>query len=546
MKTCIRLFSYSFLALILLSSCRSRENNHGTSLVFRYNESNGISGLDPAFARTQSLIWPVYQIFNGLVEMNDELEIVPSLARTWEISEDGRRYVFHLRTDVKFHDHPAFPGQEGRKMVAGDFVYSFNRIRDPDLLSPGRWVFSYVEKEDGFIALDDSTFQVRLIEAFTPFLGILSMPYCYVVPKEAIEFDSIRFSRYPSGTGPFKFKFWREEEKLVLVKNPIYFEKDSTGNNLPYLDAVSISFIKDKQSEFMEFLLGNLDYLSGMHPTYKDELITRSGNINPAYSNRFRIITRNYLNTEYLAFLADDSIEQARQSPLGDINLRKAINYGFDRVKMMKYLRNNIGTPALGGFVPQGIADYRPSRINGYTYDPDTAAYFLNQAGYPGGEGLQEIVLTTTSDYLDICEFIQFELRKLGIKLRIEVSTGAAFRNMVLNSNLDFFRASWIADYPDPESYLSLFYSGNFSPAGPNYTHYSDPVYDSLYRLSNKIRNRNERLEVMYIMDQMIINASVIVPLFYDQVLRIVPLNISGFESNAMNLPKLKYVRKVN
>ena len=157
---------------------------------------------------------------------------------------------------------------------------------------------------------------------------------------------------------------------------------------------------------------------------------------------------------------------------------------------------------------------------------------------------MKDIVLTTTSDYVDLCEFIQYELQKIGISLKIEISTGVAFRNKVLNSNLNFFRASWIADYPDPESYFSLFYSGNFSPSGPNYTHFSNPEYDRLYELSNQETDPSARQEMFQSMDQMIIDHSAVVPLFYDQVLRFVPLEIQGFQSNPMNLLKLKYVRK--
>lgn len=532
-----------FLLMLFFFSCANKKETQESLNVFRYNESNGISGLDPAFARSQSLIWPVNQIFNGLVQMDDQMQVIPSVASSWKISDDGKTYSFRIRQDVVFHDHPGFPNGKGRFVKASDFLYSFERILDPSLRSPGRWVFSVVD-ENGFSAPDDSTFIIRLKRPFSPFLGILCMPYCFVVPHEIAGSESQDFDRQPCGTGPFQFKLWRQEEKLVLVKNQKYFEKDSSGIVLPYLDGISIRFIKDKQSEFMEFLLGNIDFLSGVHPSYKDELITRSGKLNPAYSDRIKIISQDYLNTEYLAFLVDTSLDIVKNNPLMNTDVRKAINYGFDRVKMMKYLRNNIGSPALGGFVPYGMKGYDPMKTEGYYYHPDTVAWFLNRAGYPGGEGLEPITLTTTSDYLDLCEFIQFELQKSGIQLNIEISTGLSFRNMVQNSNLAFFRASWIADYPDPESYLSLFYSGNFSPAGPNYTHFSNPAYDSLYVLSNQINEEAERLMLLQQMDQIIMEESVIVPLYYDQVLRFVHKNIDGFSSNPMNLLKLKFVRK--
>ena len=537
------------LSLVFIYSCAETEKDSGTYNVFRYNESIGISSLDPAYARTNSQIWPVLQLYNGLVQMDDSLNVLPSIAKSWGLSKDGRVYTFLLRQDVFFHNHAAFPGDKGRTVNAYDFVYSFKRILDPGMSSPGRWVFNRLSKDnpthpEGFYAINDTIFRLELKEAFSPFLALLTIPYCYVVPWEVCEAEKENFGRNPVGTGAFQFKLWREDEKMIFVRNENYFEKDNDGNNLPYLDGVAISFIKDKQSEFMEFMLGNIDLLSGVHPSYKDELLTRSGELNPKYKNDFTLSSQPYLNTEYLAFMVDPELSDKDENPLLDINVRKAINYGFDRKKMIRYLRNNIGEPALGSIVPVGMPSYSHEKVEGYCYNPDTAKLFLAKAGYPKGIGLKSIQLTTTSDYLDLCEFIQFELQKIGIEISLELSTGAAFRNLVANSNLEFFRASWIADYPDPESYLSLFYSGNFSPNGPNYTHFYSPDFDSLYLLSNQLQDMEKRREILVQMDQMIIDSAVIVPLYYDEVLRFTPISIENFQTNPMNLLKLKSAKK--
>ena len=538
-----------FIVFTLIYSCSGSLKDNQTLNVFRYNESVGISSLDPAYARTKSQIWPVHQLFNGLVQMDNSLNVLPGIAKSWDISDDGRSYTFYLRRDVFFHNHYAFPDKKGRAVNAYDFVYSFNRILDPGMSSPGRWVFSRLshnnpENPSGFYAINDTVFKMELEEAFSPFLALLTIPYCYVVPKEVCEVEKENFGRNPIGTGPFQFKLWREDEKMIFVRNENYFEKDENGEKIPYLDGLAISFIKDKQSEFMEFMLGNIDLLSGVHPSYKDELLTRTGELNPKYVNDFRLSTQAYLNTEYLAFMVDSALSENDENPLLNSDVRKAINFGFDRVKMIRYLRNSIGEPALKSMVPFGMPSYSQESIKGFYYHPDTALYLLEKAGYPEGEGLGEIILTTTSDYLDLCEYIQFELQKIGIEINLELSTGASFRNLVANSNLDFFRASWIADYPDPESYLSLFYSGNFSPNGPNYTHFYSAEFDSLYVLSNKLQDKEHRQEILLQMDQMISDNAITVPLYYDEVLRFTPLNIEDFPTNPMNLLKLKFVRK--
>jgi peptide/nickel transport system substrate-binding protein len=141
--------------------------------------------------------------------------------------------------------------------------------------------------------------------------------------------------------------------------------------------------------------------------------------LNPKYKEKCKILSGAYLNTEYLGFLVDSSMESVNMSPLSNIFLRKAINFGFNRGKMMKYLRNNLGDPAIHGFVPPGLPGYNPSLVRGYDYSRDSALFYLEKAGYPQGIGLEELVLTTTSDYVDLCEFIQYELSLVGIKLKL-------------------------------------------------------------------------------------------------------------------------------
>lgn len=528
--------------LLNMSGCYNAAITDHAASVFRYNESKGITSLDPAYARNQTIIWPVSQLFNGLVQLDDSLNIRPAIAHSWEISTDGREYTFYLRNDVHFHPSP-YLDNDRRKVTARDFVYSFGRILDPQVASPGSWIFEHVDLEQGFVALNDTTLKIALTQPFPPFLSILAMPYCSVVPHEVVNHPQADFASRPVGTGPFLFKLWSPDEKLVLLRNNAYFETDKEGNRLPYLEAVAISFIKDKQSEFLEFLKGNLDFLSGVHAAYKDELLTRSGTLNPKYSNRIKLLTEPYLNTEYLGILqhaaeGDDHI-------LLNKNIRKAINHGFDREKMMKYLRNNLGYAATAGMVPPGLQGHLEYG-EGYNYRPDLARQLIREAGYGSGVEIPVIQLTTTSDYLDLCEYIQYELGKAGIKIELSVSTGGAFRNMVANGNLQFFRGSWIADYADAENYLALFYSANHAPAGPNYTRFSSDAFDRLYEASI-LENDPDRRAVLYSrMDRIVMEEAPVVPLYYDMVVRFVPMEIEGFSPNPMNNLILKTVYKTS
>ena len=224
------LLAIGFCISVILCSCNSTPGDESeTRTVFRYNEAAGIASLDPIFASKVENIWAVNQLYNGLVQMDDELQVQPCIAKSWDVSEDGRTYTFHLRNDVYFHDHEVFTEGEGRLVIASDFVHSLFRILNPEESSPGLWIFNNIDRTDGkgFEALNDSTLEIHLIHPFPPFLGLLTMQYCSVVPFEATEKYGRDFRSNPVGTGPFIFKVWKEGVKLIFIKNDNYFEKMS-------------------------------------------------------------------------------------------------------------------------------------------------------------------------------------------------------------------------------------------------------------------------------------------------------------------------------
>jgi ABC-type transport system substrate-binding protein len=548
MKLCRSFIAYLLVLVFILhiSSCGNNKRKSEYK-IFRYNESKSIASLDPAFARNLASIWPINQLFNGLVQLNDSLQVLPCIAKDWSITDNGLTYTFFLRTDVCFHNHFLFKSGKGRKVVASDFVYSFNRLVDSKVASPGSWIFNIVDNQkvgtnNGFKALNDSVFSVSLKSSFPAFLGLLTMQYCSVVPFEVVEYYKKDFRNHPIGTGPYEFKLWVEGEKLVLVKNKNYFETDVSGNRLPKVDAVSITFIPDKQSEFLEFIKGNIDFISGVNAAFKDELITRDGKLQANYTQRFNMLTGPYLNTEYIAINADTASEIVKNNPLQLKSVRIALNLSVDRKKMITYLRNNIGYAANSGFIPKGMPAFSDSLVKGYEYNPDSARKLLIASGFPNGKGLPVFKITTVSDYLDICEFIQNEFEQIGIQLEIEVVTGLAYREMLANSRMQMFRASWVADYADAENYLALFYSPNFCPKGPNYTHFSNQQFDKLYRSALNESDNQKRYAIYREMDRLIVRESFIMPLFYDVALRFTQKNIKNLGVNPLNLLTLKYV----
>lgn len=523
--------------LLLLISCNSEINSDKDHLVFRYNEHSNIATLDPAFASNPQLIWPTNQLFNSLVQLDDELNIQPDIAKNWTFNDSALTYTFNLRNDVYFHKSEVFIDNykdSTRLVTAHDFKYSFNRLLDEKVAARGRWVLNNVER---FYAENDSVFSIQLSQPFPAFLGLLSMRFCSVVPKEAIDYYGNDFRSNPVGTGPFKFKLWEENVKLVLRKNPDYFETDELGNQLPYLEAVAITFLPDKQSEFLQFVQGKLDFISGLDNSYKDEIVTTKGKLQEKYKDQVKLITSPYLNTEYLGFFMGSPTPEVQSK-----KIRQAINYGFDRVKMITYLRNGMGIPAVHGFIPKGLPGFNEMR--GYTYQPEKAKELVLEYIEESGNNNPSIFIGTNSQYLDLCEFIQRELQKIGIQVQIDVVPPSTLRQMKSSGELDIFRASWIADYPDAENYLSLFYSENFTPNGPNYTHFKNNVYDSLYVASLSLSNIEERKLVYEKMDSIIIDEAPVVPLYYDMAVRFVSKKVSGLGINPQNFLVLKRVKK--
>ncbi len=526
--------------IILLPACYNKKNREKN--IFHYNEFSGIPTLDPAFAKSQATMWPAHQLFNTLVEIDDSLHIVPSLATSWEVSADRATYTFHLRTDVFFHDDAAFANGKGRRMLASDIEYSLYRIISKQVASPGAWIFNRkVDTLLPFKALDDSTFQVKLLRPYNPILGILSMQYCSIVPKEVVEKYGNDFRRHPVGTGPFKFVAWEEGQALVLKKNKNYFEKDSAGNRLPYLQGIKVSFYDSKATEFLLFRQQELEFINDIEASFKDEVLTKKGTLRKEWEGKIKLQTSPYLNIEYLGILMDSTKDMISNSPLRLKKIRQAINYGFDRRKMILYLRNSLGTAAESGFVPMGLPSFDTSFVKGYNYNPAKAKQLLQEAGYPNGNGIPAIKLLTIAIYADMANFIAKQLDEAGISVQVEVMQKSLLLDMTSNSKAPFFRGSWIADYPDAENYLSVFYSKN--PAPPNYTRYNSAAFDALFEKAIAETNDSLRYKLYQQADQVMMNDAPVIPLWYDKAVHLVQPYVNGFKPNALNLLELRRAR---
>jgi oligopeptide transport system substrate-binding protein len=485
-------------------------------------------------------MWTTHMLYNTLVETDTNLQLKPSLAKSWVISTDGLSYTFHLQTKVYFQENPLFPNGRTRLMTAQDVAYSFYRLVAPQTASSGAWIFNgHIAVNNPFEVKDDSTFILHLTDPFRPMLAMLSMPYCSVVPKEVVEYWGKDFRSHPCGTGPFQFKSWDEGNVLLLHKNKLYWELDKAYRKLPYLDAVQISFYDSKATEFLLFMQGRLDFINSIDGSFKDLIFQKNGVLKQEYRQKFQLSKSRYLNTEYLGFLTDTSSALFQQSSIKYKLVRQAINYAIDRRKIITYYKNGIGIPATGGFTPPGIAGFDSVMNYGYNYNPQKATALLREAGFPDGKGLQMLTILTPENYADIVNFVATQLQEVGIPTKIEIMQPNILKQQMSRSQALFFRAQWIADYPDAETYLAFFKST--FPAPPNYTRYKNENFDKLYDASMNMPD-SLRWFAYRKMDSLAISDAPLVPLFYDQLLHFTQNKVHGFSSNPMNLIDIKRV----
>ncbi|QIL75588.1 ABC transporter substrate-binding protein [Hymenobacter sp. HDW8] len=549
-----RFAGFAFPLLTALASCGGPSGSTDERRVFRYNQPEALTSLDPAFARNQANTWAVTQLYNGLVELDDQLKPGPAVARHYDISPDGRRYTFTLRPNVFFHDSEVFPGGKGRRVTAQDFVYSFKRLLDPMTASTGGWIFrgKVLENAAGepsdtaFVAVNDSTLRIHLQEPFIPFLSILTMPYAYVVPREAVQRYGKDFREHPVGTGPFLFKDWDEGNAIVYHRNPHYWRKDAQGQALPYLDAVQISFIQDRKTEFLTFQQGKLDFVSGIRAGSRDLILHPDGTVREDFQGKFRFEKVPYLNTEYLGIQQDPTNlrGEGANPALRDKRVRQALNYALNKPELIAYFLNNVGRPGNSGFVPASLPSFSEKLVPGYTYQPEKARELLKAAGYGAGKPLR-LRLGTVAETKEITEYLQKKWAEVGVQVTIDVSQGAAHQENVDNGRAAFFTKSWLGDYPDAENYLALFYSKNFSPAGPNKTHFKSAAYDRLYEQAQLEQDTEKRYDLYRQMDRIIVEECPVIPMYYDEVVRLTQNNVQGLKPNPMNQLVLERVRKL-
>jgi len=562
---------------IMLSACGGDKDKHLTTEakggvfyggVFRMNELEDFKNLYPLSIIDVISQRIANQVYEGMVKLSQaDLTVIPALAYRWETNADASVWTFHLRKGVKFHDDACFADGKGREMTATDVKFCFDKLCEA---SPNNNAYDITFKDRvkgaseyfetskggkpaeggvaGIKALNDSTVEISLNDPFSGFLNILAHTGCYIYPKEALEKYGIDMRTKCVGTGPFQVKTIKEGETVILEKNQNYWNIDEHGNRLPYLDAIKFTFIKEKKAEMLEFQRGNLDMVYRIPIEMYKEIMGSYDNAK-ARQNDFEIQNVPALSTQYYGMLVTGSIFNKKE-------VRLAFNYAIDRNKIVDYILQGEGTPGIYGAVPPVDAFKKSgfdfSALKGYSLDVAKAKEYMKQAGYPDGKGFPKVTLTINAAGNErngqIAETIQTMLKdNLGVDVSINVMPFAEEIDAYQSGKLDFFRTGWIADYPDPETFLTLFYSKHIPTNASeksfiNTCRFSNKRFDSLFVAALKEPDLNKRMNLYMQADQIVIDEAAFMPIFYDENDRLVQKNVRNYPANAMEYRDLTRV----
>ncbi|NPV60235.1 MAG: ABC transporter substrate-binding protein [Actinobacteria bacterium] len=492
--------------------------------TFNYCLVSDPVSLDPAQLQESQGIEVGKQIFDGLMDNDPEtMELVPAMAESYEVNDDATVFTFKLKKGVKFHN--------GRECTAEDFVYSWNRVCDPDTASEVSYHMSAIKGYDevtggtaetleGVKAIDDYTLEVTLSYPYADFVYHTAHPVFSPIPKEVVEeYGSENFSEHPVGTGPFVFKEWVHEQQITVDKNPDYYGEE------PYLDGVVFKVYQDEETAYQDFKAGALDDAQVPQGQFKAA--------EEEYGER--AIFKAMLGIYYYGF-------NMNTAPWKDSkDLRQAFNYAVDRQTLCDVVMEGQRIPATG-IVPPGIPGYQPNAME-YKYDPDKAKELLEKAGFPGGQGLPQLTLgyNTGVGHDTIAQFIQGNLKDVGVNFNIEGYEWGTYLDLIQGEQVTFFRLGWLADYPIMDNFLyPLFYSEN---AGiDNMSQYKNEEVDKLLLEARSTIDEDERIELYRKAEKIILDDAPIMPLMFYKTSRVYSDKVGGYMRTPDDLTPLELV----
>ena len=477
--------------------------------------------LDPVSVDSVYDALPVGQIFDGLVALDAGLNVVPALADTWKISRDGRIYEIHLREGVRFHD--------GTPLTAADVVFSLRRLLDPEH-APNTIGASYLMVVDGaaaysagrsrelpgVVALDPTRVEIRLARPYLSFLYVLAMDDLRIVPEKVLKaMGEKAFRRAPVGTGPFRFASWTDVE-LRLDANPEYFA------GAPYVDQVVIMFPRPDEHD-----AGNSRFAHG-----EIEIVEPTSDTLPTMLADPAIEVHRYQDLS-LSFLGMNT----GVPPLDDVRVRRAIAHAVDRHALAALAPSK--RREAQGILPPGLPSYSPA-AKALPFDREAASRLLGEAGYPGGRGLRALRFYTaqpgSSEVVKSIKELHDDLAAIGINLEVHQVSWRELNNRVAGHDAPMFQLGWVADLPDPDSFLrSLFEPGSSA----NYFDFHDDETGQALERGASETNPLERARIYRDLEKAVLDKAPLVPLFHPIGVIASRRNIRGLKPGPLGIGSL-------
>lgn len=526
--------------------------------VFNYNETQGLRSIFPLSITRVSEQRVAAQIYEGLVRFNaKDLSVEPCLAERWEVDTGGTIYTFHLRSGVHFQDDPVFPGGEGRALTAADVVYCLTAVCEKGRGDLAYWLFqdkvagaeayhalgTVGGTVSGIKALDGHTVQITLVRPRPNFLQSLAGSGCWIWPKEVLEHYGDDLFHHAIGTGPFRIKVIRPDEVIVLERNQHYWGRDTDGAALPYLDAVRVTLVPDKQKEAEAFLKGHLNMVTELSlenmEVLADSVYGKTG------ERRFSKLSIPSLSVQFYGF-------NASKPPFNDRRVRRAFALALDKRQLVDSVLKGMAVVAGHGLVPPGLTSYPYDVVQGIAYDPDSARALMAEAGYPGGRGFPRVQLQVDNygfGYRRVASEVQEMLgRELGVAITVSVVPPAVYYERIERGEALFWREGWVADLPDPENFLALIYGKNAVtdtalPSVLNTTRFANPRFDALFARSLSERNEMDRMKDLAQAEEVAMQQVPLIPLYHERYVVLLNPNVQGLSINAMELLDLRQVR---
>lgn len=496
-----------------------------------------ISTLDPANCFDQvcyMAVTPVYETLYEYEYHKRPYALRPLLAEGMPmVSKDRLRYTFNLKKGIKYHKSEFVA--EGREVKARDIVNQIKRLAFHGTRSQGWWLFDgkikginefrdkvgadlemmFKTEISGVTAPDDNTLVIDLIRPYPQLLFAMAMNFTSPVPEEAIRATNNDLSLKSIGTGAYYITNYNPSQEVILKKNDQYISSvypsqgdryahehnllADAGKKLPFVENVRLTVIKEAQTDWLNFMSKKIDVVN-LTKDHFPLALTLDGKLKPEITEqKIQLYAAPTLTYWWLSFNMKDPIVGKNH------NLRLAIAHGVNNDKFIELFTYNIAQKA-NSIYPPGVPGYSPSSEVPFKYDVKLAKEYLAKAGYPDGKGLPTLkydVRGTDTRKRQMGEFIQQELRPLGINIEVRTNTFPAFLEKSRNGELQFWQGGWILDYPDAENVLQLLTTTNLPP-GPNSSQYSNPEFDKLFLQVRELEDGDKKSALMKQMENIV------------------------------------------